>query len=282
MPEPAVDIELHPSLWEDDMADTVVWRLEAASYEIGDMGIYSIDEPMPDLSGLWDPSPAKLTIVDWHLDVGQVLDRVENRPVLVLGKDRRSVTYWVSGQPSTLFLSEPGKRVSRDLLTDGLFELICLILRPNKILLPEPKRVILVDSFAYFEELLKRIAVDMKSLHSLKPRQFEQFVGFDVTLTKQTRDGGIDIFATDRKRFGEVVYGIECKKYHPDRPIRIGIVREFATAKRHSNVAIGVLCTTSTFTKDALEAARKEFIFPQDQRDLQTWATALISGSGAS
>ncbi len=56
------------------------------------------------------------------------------------------------------------------------------------------------------DEIKKYLSKHPEKLHDLTSRKFEELVasiledlGFDVTLTKQTRDGGTDIIASIRK-----------------------------------------------------------------------------------
>lgn len=91
---------------------------------------------------------------------------------------------------------------------DSVYELITLLLGSTKVVLPEPPKLILSGSAFYHDDLLKRIAKDIRDIHGLTPRQFEELVaemldrdGFvDIVVTKQTRDGGVDTIAARQER----------------------------------------------------------------------------------
>jgi restriction system protein len=101
-------------------------------------------------------------------------------------------------------------------------------------------------------------------LHSLPPRKFEELVaavfrqsGFDVELTPETRDGGIDIIAVRKDSFlGEGLHLIECKRYIPGNTVGIGVVQRLLGVVEQHRATKGIVVTTSTFTRDALEVAQ--------------------------
>lgn len=94
-------------------------------------------------------------------------------------------------------------------------------------------------------------------LYQLPPRQFEELIaellasfGWQVQLTAQARDGGYDLFAVSNDRVVgvETSWIIECKRYAPDKPVRISAVRALYGAK-HLRPACNLLfATTSYFT----------------------------------
>lgn len=82
-------------------------------------------------------------------------------------------------------------------------------------------------------ELLLKLNNNPKLLYSLTPRKFEEVVaelfyrmGYDVTITQMTRDGGKDIYVAKKNELGSFLYIVECKKYSPDRTIGVGFIRE--------------------------------------------------------
>lgn len=115
-------------------------------------------------------------------------------------------------------------------------------------------------------------------IHSLSPRDFEEFIaylymrkGFDVSITSATKDGGKDIIAKYLMPTGEtVVYYIECKRYSPKNPIGVTVVKELSGTMVNEPVHIGVIITTSRFTKDAqdLIQAKKYPIELKDMNDI--------------
>lgn len=100
-------------------------------------------------------------------------------------------------------------------------------------------------------------------LYSLPPRKFEELVaavfkqsGFDVELTPETRDGGIDIIAVRNDALvGRELHLIECKRYLPQNTVGIGVVQRLLGVVEQHKATKGIVVTTSSFTKDAREVA---------------------------
>ncbi len=100
-------------------------------------------------------------------------------------------------------------------------------------------------------------------LSSVSPQRFEQIIrdlidkmGLEVVLTKQTRDGGIDIDAYDMRPIvgGRVI--VQCKRY--SNPVGVVAVRELAGVMHQEKASKGVIITTSGFTTDAKRFAERE------------------------
>jgi restriction system protein len=96
-------------------------------------------------------------------------------------------------------------------------------------------------------------------LHSLPPRKFEEIIasvfrqsGFDVELTPETRDGGIDIIAVRKDDLvGNGLHLIECKRYLPHNTVGIGVVQRLLGVVEQHKATKGIVVTTSSFTRDA-------------------------------
>jgi uncharacterized protein YjbI with pentapeptide repeats len=115
------------------------------------------------------------------------------------------------------------------------------------------------------KELLKNLNNNPEMMRELSPREFEKLIaavfknqGFDVSLTKETRDGGYDIFAVKHDKLtGCNKYLIECKKYAEQNKVHVGIVRSLLGVVFMHQATKGIIATTSFFTKDAQKAALK-------------------------
>ena len=112
-------------------------------------------------------------------------------------------------------------------------------------------------------ELLRLLAREPMLLHKLTPRQFEEVMaelfarqGYEVTLTAATRDGGADLLVVDNRSIGSFLYVVECKKYRPDRPVGVGVVRQLFGVVQATRATAGILATTSQFTGPALRLQR--------------------------
>ena len=96
--------------------------------------------------------------------------------------------------------------------------------------------------------------------------------GFDVELTKRTRDGGYDIIAIQKKDF-LTKYLIECKR--PDIGKKIGIrpIRELYGVKLVEKATKAILATTATFTRGSrlFFEEHKWEIEGKDFNDIMEW-----------
>jgi len=88
-------------------------------------------------------------------------------------------------------------------------------------------------------------------------RKFEELVaelfggfGYDVELTKKTRDAGRDIIAVKRKEV-QVKYLIECKRPDPGGYVGVRPVRELLGVRQDEEATKAILATTAYFSKDA-------------------------------
>jgi restriction system protein len=106
-------------------------------------------------------------------------------------------------------------------------------------------------------EQLKRFP---EMLHTINSRQFEEVVadifsdmGWQVELTRATRDGGVDIFAHLNTGVIKFLCLIEAKKYNRMRPVGVHFVRELYGTLRDKEANSAILVTTSHFSKDARE-----------------------------
>jgi hypothetical protein len=119
-----------------------------------------------------------------------------------------------------------------------------------------PSSVIEVCRF-FDERYVEALRKSPSDMHSLSPRDFEKLIaeifdgfGYEVELTKRTRDGGRDIIAIKRAEV-DVRFLIECK--HPDanKHIGVGPVRELLGVKTDEGASKAILATTAYFSRDA-------------------------------
>ena len=90
-------------------------------------------------------------------------------------------------------------------------------------------------------------------------RLFEELIaelfngfGFDVELTKKTRDGGRDIVAIKSSEVN-LKYLIECKRPDPENVVGIRPVRELFGVKQDEKASKAIIATTTYFSPDALQ-----------------------------
>jgi len=108
------------------------------------------------------------------------------------------------------------------------------------------------------DQVLKYLSEHPESFYQLTDNDFEivmaeiySELGYNVTRTKATRDGGKDLIIRIPEILGDFVYYVECKKYNPKRPIGVGIIRSLVGTVNTDKVNGGILATTSFFSRDA-------------------------------
>jgi restriction system protein len=145
---------------------------------------------------------------------------------------------------------------------------------------PTVSPAVVADLAVVDRRLTVHLARHPEDLHRLEPRRFEELVarmfedlGYEVELTLQTRDGGRDIRAIRKDEAGPVLYLVECKKHRPDRLVGVGLVRQLYGVKQAERANVGVLVTTSGFTKDAREFTEHlgYELSLKDYDDLREW-----------
>ncbi len=91
----------------------------------------------------------------------------------------------------------------------------------------------IITVFSEINETVKQyLAKHPERIYDFSSRNFEELVasilkdfGFEVELTKTTRDGGRDIIAYIRSAVCSVLTYVECKKYAPDKKVGVEVVR---------------------------------------------------------
>ncbi len=130
------------------------------------------------------------------------------------------------------------------------------------------------------DEIKKYFKDNPEKLYDLAPRKFEELVasiledlGFEVELTKTTRDGGRDIIAHVRNAVCSYLTHIECKRYAPDNRVGVGIIREVLGVHQIRQASKSVIVTTSFFSGDAVKEAElmKSQLDLKDFNDLKAW-----------
>ncbi|MFB9123474.1 hypothetical protein E2553_19355 [Paraburkholderia dipogonis] len=126
----------------------------------------------------------------------------------------------------------------------------------------QEEKAIISDVRFVNDALLKAVGQDPNLVHALTPREFEELCaelfqrqGYDVTITPKTRDGGKDLYLAKADGFGSFLYIVECKRFAPDRPVDVGIIRSLYGVAQHERVTAAMTLTTSYFSKDARDFA---------------------------
>jgi hypothetical protein len=139
-----------------------------------------------------------------------------------------------------------------------------------------------VEYGASFPWILSSRSIERRpeAIHDLSPRQFEELVadllsdmGCETMLTLRTRDGGKDILAYLDTCVGRALCLVETKKYRPDRPVGVDLVRALYGTLCDHGATSAMLVTTSSFTSGAREWQRRHSyrLCLREYADLVTW-----------
>ncbi len=108
--------------------------------------------------------------------------------------------------------------------------------------------------------MLRDLAKEPHTVYQLGSRKFEELVaklledqGCEVTLTKQSRDGGYDIFGRINSGPVPLVFLAECKRYAEKNRVGVEVIRGLYGVTEMQRANFGMVITTSSFTRDARE-----------------------------
>lgn len=98
----------------------------------------------------------------------------------------------------------------------------------------------------------------------MSPRKFEEFIGdlfraqnYEVELTQQTRDDGVDILFVKKLLGNNIRFAVEVKRYTDSRKISASMIRSFVGANERYKADRLIYVTTSSYTKPAKEFAER-------------------------
>lgn len=139
------------------------------------------------------------------------------------------------------------------------------------------------------DEVIRRLAAEPELLHRLSSREFEDLVaellnrqGYDVTLTPVSKDGGKDIYVAHKSGLGSALYVVECKKYSPDNPVGVGVVRALYGIVQAEQLTGGIVATTSYFTRGA-QKFRQSVQYQMslsDYHKVREWLATILGNPG--
>ncbi|MBO1628242.1 restriction endonuclease [Bacillus arachidis] len=137
-----------------------------------------------------------------------------------------------------------------------------------------------VDFTDVNSQLIQYLARNPELMYQLEPRKFEELVaelfhkkGYEVELTPRTRDGGKDIYALKKDSISSTLFLVEAKRYSKTNKVGVELVRGLYGVKHAERANVGMLVTTSSFTKDAIEFASplKYEMSLKDFSNLEEW-----------
>lgn len=115
------------------------------------------------------------------------------------------------------------------------------------------------DGNLAIQEVVSHVHKHADDIFSLSPRKFEELVGdvysnigWKVELTKQSRDGGVDLVCLKHSSGESCI--VECKRYAKSRKVGIAAIDRLVGAAFRTNTRSAHLVTSSSFSKPAKEA----------------------------
>lgn len=137
---------------------------------------------------------------------------------------------------------------------EPLYDIQNGILVPKNKIIAETKPIIISAN----NKLITSLKQQPGDLRKLSSREFEELLadllrdmGWDVELTKQTRDNGADILAYMNTDIGRLLCLVEAKHYREDRKIGVDLVRTLYGTLCDAQANSAMLVTSSSFTSDA-------------------------------
>lgn len=149
----------------------------------------------------------------------------------------------------------------------------------------EKQSSIIIPKIETIKQTIQSVYRDNSILFDIDPRRFERLVaellqsqGYQVELTKQTRDGGYDLMAIYQTDYHEFKMLVECKRYAQQRKVGIDIVRSFCDVINTEQANKGLIVTTSTFTSGVKDrASEKGYLLDlADGRDILEWTRRYL------
>lgn len=167
---------------------------------------------------------------------------------LTIGKARSLLTKNAGAVTSTL---------DALLRPDRLIGLHSLVPAPRPLYIPRKLELRVANDLA---EAHRIIAGERDAIDSLQPRQFEQLMGnifnkqgYEVELTRQSRDGGIDLVCLKNLHGIPFRMAVQVKHY-PSNPVGVEAVRALAGVGNRDYDKM-LVATSGRFTKDAIDFA---------------------------
>ncbi|WP_197998824.1 restriction endonuclease [Gimesia aquarii] len=130
--------------------------------------------------------------------------------------------------------------------------------------------------------IIDAITNNPQLMHGITPREFERLIAEllyaqefeNIVLTSESCDGGRDVLATKFVAGIPLLFAFECKRYAETNKIGVDILRTLLGTVNHASTkaTVGVLVTTSTFTKGARDFIVTEpHVDGKDFNELVTW-----------
>jgi hypothetical protein len=150
---------------------------------------------------------------------------------------------------------------------------------------PKQSNILIARSM---NEAVRQVRDSKEAIRDLSPREFEQFLahifeqlGFEVELTKASRDGGADLLCLRQVHGLKFRLAVEVKRYLDTRPVNVSLVRAFVGANQQHRANQLLFVTTSSYTAPAVEYAREfcspHFLALKDYDQIREWCRTVLS-----
>ncbi|SDM42853.1 Restriction endonuclease [Paenibacillus sp. OK060] len=121
------------------------------------------------------------------------------------------------------------------------------------------------DELPKVNQIILEIKNNPQYVYDITSREFEEVVaeifrskGYEVKLTPATRDGGKDLIVKYNVMGKPFVIYVECKKYGSENKVSVDVIRGLYGVQTSEKVNAGLIVTTSAFTTDAVDFAKKQ------------------------
>lgn len=136
----------------------------------------------------------------------------------------------------------------------------------NEVWRPSLNVPIWINNSPSYHLIARAILENKGSLTQMHPRDFEELIGellqkdgWDVKVTRITRDEGIDVIAQKQDLLlGEIKTIWQAKKYSGTNKVTLSDVRELSAVSEASKATKGIIVTTNKLTKSAIEWVRRD------------------------
>jgi restriction system protein len=134
--------------------------------------------------------------------------------------------------------------------------------------------------------LLRFLNENPQQILSLTWRQFEKLIGlllegfgYHVVVSPVGPDGGVDIFADRTTEIGPELVLVQCKRHATTKRVGVPIVKQFCMDIEDRGATRGLIATTSTFTRVALNYIdwKKHRVSGADRSKVEEWIASMVS-----
>ncbi|AMA74126.1 hypothetical protein ACH33_15745 [Aneurinibacillus sp. XH2] len=151
----------------------------------------------------------------------------------------------------------------------------------SELWIPKNEKPLWVHSSPTCLILANQLLKEGRLLSEMGWRQFEELIGillekegWKVEVTRQSRDGGIDVIAYKKdETIGEIKSVWQAKKYGPSNYVKLSEVRELSAVREDSRATKGIIVTTSRLSKDAIDWIKRDLyrLDYKDHEKLKKW-----------